>query len=367
MAILTIVFLPTSASYAQFWEAVKGIAKGVGSAMLENYIDNNSSYSNEVKQSMKNDLNTINNAINTNQNAANATRDAYHGNYTGAVIQGTQTIMNAAGNYNYDTYLNSANQINNANREYKQDVQNGMNRQEALDKRNTTIGYSAAESAIELQDRIAQKRLEEARRQRELEQQSWKEDNYYSESNYETNTEVTISETKTENEFQDIFETLWQKVIDEDENSNNRMDARSVSETELKKNRELNSYAHILTKDDFISFLTDEGTRIYLGIEEDTEIEIDENGRIMETKTGGTHLFYNNTYSDQEIRLNCNRVSIKVKYVDEDTEQNITDACYIIFPAKAYGELKWSDVFFNLSDTKLIESIKVCFIETQIR
>lgn len=188
LAILTIAIFPTSVSYAQFWEAVKGIAKGVGSAMLENYIDNNSNYSSEVKQSMKNDLNTINNVISTNQNAANATRDAYNGNYTGAVIQGTQIIMNATGNYQYDTYLNSANQINKANREYEQDIQNGMDRNAALDKRNTTIGYSTAESVIELQDRIARERLEKARQQRELERQSWESNNDYSTYSYNETT-----------------------------------------------------------------------------------------------------------------------------------------------------------------------------------
>ena len=193
LAILTITILPTSVSYAQFWEAVKGIAKGVGSAMLENYIDNNSNYSSEVKLSMKNDLNTINNAINTNQNAANATRDAYNGNYTGAVIQGTQTILNATGNYQYDTYLNSANQINNANREYKQDIQNGMDRNAALEKRNTSIGTSSAESIIEFQDKIARERLERARQQREAERQSWGSNNYYETTSYnETNTSEVV-------------------------------------------------------------------------------------------------------------------------------------------------------------------------------
>ncbi len=186
--------LPTSVSYAQFWEALKEISKGVGSAVLENYIDNNSSYSSEVKQSMKNDLNTINNAINTNQNAANATRDAYNGNYAGAVIQGTQAIMNATGNYQYDTYLNSVNQINKANREYEQDIQNGMDRNAALDKRNTAMGYSVAESVIELQDKIARERLEKARQQREAKRQSWESNNNYATSSYnETYTGIVTS------------------------------------------------------------------------------------------------------------------------------------------------------------------------------
>ena len=155
--------------------------------MLDNYIDNSSNYSSETKQSMKNDLNTIYNSVNINQNARNATRDASQGNYTGAILQGTQTLLNATGNYDYDTYLNSANQINNANREYKQDISNGMDRQEALDKRNDAMGYSVAKSAIELQDKIARERLEKARRQRETERQSWESNNYYEAPNNNSN------------------------------------------------------------------------------------------------------------------------------------------------------------------------------------
>ena len=326
MAILTIVFLPTSASYAQFWEAVKGIAKGVGSAMLENYIDNNSSYSNEVKQSMKNDLNTINNAINTNQNAANATRDAYHGNYTGAVIQGTQTIMNAAGNYNYDTYLNSANQINNANREYKQDVQNGMNRQEALDKRNTTIGYSTAESAIELQDKIARERAEKARQQREAERQSWENANYYSEPSFsETNTKTSNSNLK-------------------------EVESYYVSE-KANECRSYNSNVQILTSDNSVKFLTDKGEPIYL--------------YVLPHSNGGTCMSIYN-HSDELIWLSCDRVSLVVKYYGDDFEYNYIDSCSIFMQAHTASNFKWSSVF-DLPEDEKIESIKVCFVETQIK
>lgn len=178
-----------SLSYAQWGELFGGFLQAVG----ERYIDN-SSYSSQDKETMKSTLNALSNEINTNQNARNATRDAYNGNYTGAIIQGTQTLMNAAGNHNYDTYFNSANQINNANRDYKQDVQNGMDRQEALDKRNTTIGNSAAVSIVELQDRIARERLEKARQQREAERQSWESNNYYEAPMYnENNTRTTVS------------------------------------------------------------------------------------------------------------------------------------------------------------------------------
>ncbi len=183
--------LPTSVTYAQGWgEALLG----VGSALLGNHIDNSSKYSSEDKNNMKNVLNALSNELNINQNAANATIDACQGNYSGAIIQGTQTILNATGNYQYDTYLNSANQINKANQEYNKDIQDGMDKNEALDKRNTTLGYSVAESVIELQDKIARERLEKARQQREVERQSRESNNNYSTSNYyETNTRTTSS------------------------------------------------------------------------------------------------------------------------------------------------------------------------------
>ena len=369
--------LPTSVSYAQFWEAVKGIAKGVGSAMLENYIDNNSSYSSEVKQSIKNDLNTINNAINTNQNAANATRDAYNGNYTGAVIQGAQTIMNATGNYQYDTYLNGANQINKANREYKQDIQNGMDRESALDKRNTTISYSAAESIIELQDKIARERLEKARQQREAERQSWENNNYYSEPDYyETASRNTTSNTKavshnvpeaswqilrdygagnkenvnqsTNEDIPDEHEASWQILRDYAAGNNEYQDIRG----KVNENREYNKNAQILSSNNIASFLSDEGKSIYLYVLDDTN--------------GGTILsFYN--HDDNERRFVCNKVSIKLKYVGDDVEQIITDACSFTMPPHTSSILDWSDIFFNVSDTRAVESIKIQFVDTQIR
>lgn len=203
LAILTISMLTSSACYAQWG----GIFGGLFQAAAERWIDNTSSLpSNQDKENARTLLNAFSNEINANQNAANATRDAYNGDYTGAVIQGAQTIMNATGNYQYDTYLNSANQINKANREYEQDIQNGMDRDAALDKRNTTIGYSAAESIIELQDKIAREKLEKARQQREIERQSWESNNNYPISTYnetytgnvtssynEANTGTTIS------------------------------------------------------------------------------------------------------------------------------------------------------------------------------
>ena len=184
--------VPTSISYAQLGGILGGLLQAAG----ERWIDNTSSLpSSQDKENARTLLNAFSNEINANQNAANATRDAYNGNYTGAIIQGAQTIMNATGNYQYDTYLNSANQINKANREYEQDIQNGMDRDAALDKRNTSIGYSAAESFIELQDRIAREKLEKARQQREIERQSWESNNNYPISTYynETYTGIVTS------------------------------------------------------------------------------------------------------------------------------------------------------------------------------
>ncbi|MBO7083136.1 MAG: hypothetical protein J6W30_04755 [Bacteroidales bacterium] len=368
MVVLTFIMLTTPVSFAQGWGE---ILLGVGSALLENHIDKSSSYSSQEKESMKNNLNTINNSVNTNQKARNATKDATQGNYTGAVIQGAQTIMNATGNYQYDTYLNSANQINNANREYKQDITNGIDQQEALNKRNTTIGYSAAESAIELQDKIAQERAERARRQREAEQPIV--DNYndnYSESRNENMIGVSSSDSKTEKECQDIIEKIWQKVIDEAEdqeeqdvfeklwqkavdkaeNQEDRVSIQKSSETNLYEFREYNSETHLLTKNNLIKFLIDEDISVALGIDK-------ESGK----------MFYNNLYNDRKVKLSCNQVNIKVKYFGDDQEYTFTDACSFIMQANTFDYLDWSDLFFNISSTREIENIKLQFIDPKIK
>ena len=206
LAIQTIIMLTTTVGYAQWG----GIIGGLFQAAAERWIDNTGSLpSSQDKENARTLLNAFSNEINANQNAANATRDAYNGNYTGAVLQGTQTLLNAAGNYDYDTYLNSANAINNANREYNQNVGNGMDRQEALEKRNEVMGYSIAESVIELQDKIARERIEKARQQRELERQSWESsDNYttHSYSDYgETNSSYVETTTKTTVSNSNVF------------------------------------------------------------------------------------------------------------------------------------------------------------------
>lgn len=449
--------LTTTVSYAQFWEALLG----VGSAVLENHIDNSNRYSSQEKESMRNSLNTINNAINTNQNARNATKEAYDGNYTGAVIQGAQTIMNAAGNHSYDSYLNNANQINNANREYKQDLQNGMDSQEALDKRNTAIGYSVAESAIKLQDEVAQKRIEEARRQRELEKQFGDNSDYYSEPNYyESNTRTntnsnnapeaskqfshdndTGKESDNTNSANKYYNNKVQKLSSYNtvkfltnsgqtvslnvmnrgfakgsclyynnhsgkaqlltcNNVNIKLkyaginaeqtitDACSFiipanSEGELEwtaifpnlhpyaverievrfvdtninesSNNAINTTnknnAQILTKNQIIKYVTDKGVTIAIGIEQED----------------GCKLYYNNLYNDQKALFSCNSVSIKVKYVGDDQEQTLSDACSFIMPANSFNYLNLSDVFFNISEIKEIESIKILFVDAHIK
>ena len=469
IVILTITLLSTPVSSAQ------GILGGILQAAAERYIDN-SGYSSQDKENMKNALNSLSNELNVNQNAANATRDAYNGNYTGAVIQGAQTIMNATGNYQYDTYLNSANQINNANRQYNQDIQNGMDRDAALDKRNTTIGYSTAESVIELQDKIARERAEKAWQQRETERQSRENNNYYTapsynetnstSSSYNTNRVVeprdysskessyyknvnnttsfnsnakTLSSTnsvvfKTDDgeyiflsipfryygegyslsynnqsskavrlicdrtsikvkyvrdnseqtftdrcsfvmpahtnskmEISDVFPKLSDassiesikvlfvntQIIEEKElygNGNSSNNSNSISYSNNSNNDDNNSDVHLLTKNKIVKFFVGEDKYVALGIDKDS-------GR----------LFYNNMYNDRNVRLSCNKVSIKVKYVGDDYEQTITDACSFVMRANTYDYLDWSDVFFSISDTRVIESIKVSFAETQIR
>jgi len=347
LAILTIITMIPSLSYAQWGELFGGFIQAVG----ERYIDN-SNYSSDDKEKMKNDINTISNAIHANQNARNATRDAYNGNYTGAVIQGTQTLMNAAGNHNYDTYFNSANQINNANREYKQDVQNGMDRQEALDKRNTTIGNSAAVSVVELQDKIAQQKLEEVRKKRELESQSRENDNYYSQpSYYETNTSTSTTNLIEEKQY-NASETSRQ-ILHDNAVSNNKSSDFFVNVDEY---RSYNKNSQILSSSNSVRFLTDEGKSIYLHV-------------LFHGYNEGSYLSYNNN-SDKTRLLSCNKVYIKVKYVGDNIEQTFTDACSFVMPAHTSGSLEWSDVFPNLSDkfsdADAIESIKMCFVETQI-
>lgn len=189
------------------------------------------------------------------------------------------------------------------------------------------------------------------------------------------------------------------------------------------ENREDNKNVHVLTKDNGVRFLTDESVPVYLGIGEviDTKIdladldpdlfvELVKNSYIKDrdaivnyiNKTNDqaqkeqtikemiyiypdlyklfkviypnnveeikrTTMFYNNSYCEKKLRLICNKVSIRVKYVGDENEQRISDACSIIIPPQTYGDLEWSDVFFNISDTKQIESIKVQFLDTQIK
>lgn len=115
---------------------------------------------------------------------------------------------------------------------------------------------------------------------------------------------------------------------------------------------EYNSNVQILSSNNSVKFLTDDGEAVYL--------------YVLDHSDGGTYMSYYN-HDSKERRLSCNRVTLKVKYAGDDDVQTITDACSFIMPANRSNNLEWSDVFFNISETKAVESIKVSFVETQIR
>lgn len=133
-------------------------------------------------------------------------------------------------------------------------------------------------------------------------------------------------------------------------NGNSGINSNSISCSNSNNIDDNNSDVHLLTKNKIVKFFTDEDKYVALGIDSDS-------GR----------LFYNNMYNDRDVRLSCNKVSIKVKYIGDDYEQTMTDACSFVMRANTYDYLDWSDVFFSISDTRVIESIKVSFVETQIR
>lgn len=174
-----------------------GILGGLFQAATERWIEK-SNFSSQDKETMKDIVNTLADDVNANQGARDAAKNAYEGNYTGAVLQGVKTIINAAGNNSYDTYLNGANTVNDAEREYQQNLQNGMDPAEALEIKNKAIAYSAAESIVELQDRIAREKIRKAREKRELERQSWESSNDYTSTSYsETNAQTSFPNQET--------------------------------------------------------------------------------------------------------------------------------------------------------------------------
>lgn len=394
LATLVVSMLTTTASYAQILEALFGAAQGY----LESRIDNSSSLpTSQDKENARTVLNFLSNEVGANQNARNATRDAYQGNYTGAVIQGTQTIMNATGNHNYDTYLNSANQINNANRDYNQNINNGMDRQEALDKRNKTIGYSAAESAIELQDKIARERAEKARQQREAEQKSWESNSYYttpSYNSYNESTPKTSTSSFNQNSSANVPEASWQILREygagnkESVNQSAKEDTsdgleeswkilrdyangktKNPSDNNIENRREYNLEMKLLSVNNPVVFISDNGDEVSLLIKED-----------MRGNSQTLVLGYENK-CDEKHRLVCNRVTIKVKYYDDDEEYTFSDACAIELAPCSYIEdicgsrvhieetnyLALSDAFFSLDQKKNIERIRISFVDTQIK
>lgn len=182
-----------------------GILGGLVQAATERWIDK-SNYSSKDKETMRNAVNYLSNEINANQGARDAAKNAYEGNYTGALLQGAQTVLNATGNSSSDTYLNSANAINDANREYNLNIQNGMDPDEALRIRNEKIGNSAAESIVELQDRLAREKIRKAREKRELERQSWESSNDYTSTSYNETTSYSGANARTSVSNQETFE-----------------------------------------------------------------------------------------------------------------------------------------------------------------
>lgn len=373
LATLVVSMLTTTASYAQILEALFGVAQGY----LEKSIDN-SNYSSQGKDDFKTIVNFLSDEVNANQKAKNATKDAYEGNYTGAIIQGVQTIMNATGNHQYDTYLNSANAVNKANREYNQNVSSGMDRQEALEKRNEVMGYSIAESVIELQDKIAQERIEKARQQREAERQARESNSYYttpSYNSYNESTPKTSTSSFNQNSSANVPEASWQILREYGAGNKGSVNQSAKEDTSdgleeswkilrgyatnipsdpssnVLENREHNNSAQVLTSNNFVKFLSDNGDLVCL--------------YIVKKDNRSCFSYYN--YSDQERKLSCNRVGIKVKYVGDNAEQSFQDACTIVMPPHTSKVLEWSDVFFSISDYQNIESIKVQFVGTQIK
>lgn len=204
IAVLSIgmVISPTI-SHAQ----LGGILGGLVQAATERWIDK-SNYSSQDKETMRGIVNSLSNEVNANQGARNAANSAYEGNYTGALLQGAQTVLNATGNSSSDTYLNSANTINDANREYRQNLQNGMDPDEALRIRNEKIGNSAAESIVDLQDRIAREKIERARQKREAERQSWETSNDYTSTSYNETNSYSGTSSRTAFSNQDTFDGI---------------------------------------------------------------------------------------------------------------------------------------------------------------
>jgi hypothetical protein len=141
--------------------------------------------------------------------------------------------------------------------------------------------------------------------------------------------------------FENTQITNEKELNENKKNSNNSSDGAGYNS---------DSDKHLLTKNRIVKLNTDEGAIVALGIDK-------ESGR----------LFYNNMYNDRVVRFSCGKAIIKVKYVDANDEQTITDVCSIVMPANTYDYLDWSDVFFSISDTRVIESIKVLFEETQIK
>lgn len=188
-------FITSSEIYAQgFFETLIGVAAGY----LEQKANTNNNFSDKDKENARYILNYISEETNANHTANRATQNAMTGNKNGAIIDATQVILNTAGNYTYDTYLNTARDVNDAKLQYNQDINNGVSNEEALKVRNEKIGYSIADAIIETEEKVAQKRAEHARQLHEERELKEQQEYYYIETNNLTTHEEFIVEGEKE-------------------------------------------------------------------------------------------------------------------------------------------------------------------------
>ena len=137
----------------------------------------------------------------------------------------------------------------------------------------------------------------------------------------------------------------------------------------IESRREYNSEVKLLSLNNPVVFYTDKGEEVSLLIKD-----------YMSGDSRTLLLGYENK-CDEKHRLVCNRVTIKVKYYDDEEEYTFTDACAIdlapcyyidyICGSKVQIEetkyLLFSEAFFSLEQNKYIERIRISFTDTQIK
>ena len=180
-----------------FWEKVGQAVIGAATGYIEQQSNNNNAFSDKDKENVRYILNYISEETNANQNANRATQNAMTGNTTSAVIDATQVILNTSGNNTYDTYLNTARDVNDAKQQYNQNINNGMDKDTAMMIRNEKIGYSVADALIETEEKIAQNRAERARQIQEEREKEEQQASYFIETNnITTYEEYNVKEEK---------------------------------------------------------------------------------------------------------------------------------------------------------------------------